>query len=291
MLAILFPAIDPVAIQIGPLAIRWYALAYLIGFVAGWRYCIGLARKDDRPPTAIDFDDFLTWAVVGVILGGRLGYVLFYNTGYYLNNPLEALAVWHGGMSFHGGLLGVVTAIALFSRRRGFSPLALGDLIACAAPIGLFFGRIANFVNAELWGRVTDAPWGVIFPGERAGGLPRHPSQLYEAALEGLVLFVVLAVLARRPSIRNRPGLLAGIFFIGYGISRIVVEHFREPDPQLGFLLGGNVTMGQILSVPMVLVGIALIVIARRRGAGGPEASGPKASGRGASETGARDGG
>ncbi|UEM22024.1 prolipoprotein diacylglyceryl transferase [Skermanella mucosa] len=266
MLAILFPAIDPVAIQIGPLAIRWYALAYLIGFVAGWRYCIHLARKDERPPTAVDFDDFLTWAVVGVILGGRIGYVLFYNTGYYLSNPLEALAVWHGGMSFHGGLLGVMAAILLFSRRRGFSPLALGDLIACAAPIGLFFGRIANFVNAELWGRVADVPWAVIFPGERAGGLPRHPSQLYEAALEGLVLFAVLAVLARRPSVRAKPGLLAGIFFIGYGLSRIFAEYFREPDPQLGFLLGGHATMGQILSVPMVLFGLALVVHARRRG-------------------------
>jgi phosphatidylglycerol---prolipoprotein diacylglyceryl transferase len=266
MLAILFPAIDPIAIQIGPLAIRWYALAYLIGFVAGWRYCIHLARKDQRPPTAVDFDDFLTWAVVGVVLGGRLGYVLFYNTGYYLNNPLEALAVWHGGMSFHGGMLGVIAAIFLFAHKRGFSPLALGDLISCAVPIGLFFGRITNFVNAELWGRVTDVPWGVIFPGERAGGLPRHPSQLYEAALEGLMLFVVLAILARRPSIRNRPGTLGGVFLAGYGLSRIVVEYFREPDPQLGFLLGGHVTMGQILSVPMVIVGLALIVIARRRG-------------------------
>jgi phosphatidylglycerol:prolipoprotein diacylglycerol transferase len=218
--------------------------------------------------------------VVGVILGGRLGYVLFYNTGYYLNNPLEALAVWHGGMSFHGGMLGVVAAIFLFSHKRGFSPLALGDLISCAVPIGLFFGRIANFVNAELWGRVTDVSWGVIFPGERAGGLPRHPSQLYEAALEGLVLFIVLAVLAHRPAIRNRPGTLGGIFLAGYGLSRIFVEHFREPDPQLGYLLGGNVTMGQILSLPMVLIGLALIVIARRRG----EVS------RSAENQGARDG-
>ncbi|HSK41100.1 MAG TPA: prolipoprotein diacylglyceryl transferase [Arenibaculum sp.] len=263
MLAIAFPNIDPVAIQIGPLAIRWYALAYLVGFVAGWRYCMRLAGKDPHPPSPRDFDDFLTWAVVGVILGGRLGYVLFYNFPYYAANPLQALAVWQGGMAFHGGLLGVVAAILLFSRYRGIPALALGDLVAAAAPIGLFFGRIANFVNGELFGRATDVPWAVVFP--RGGPEPRHPSQLYEAGLEGLVLFAVLYVLARRPDIRARPGMIAGVFFIGYGLSRITVEFFREPDPQLGFLLGGHATMGQLLSIPMVLLGIGLLLYARTR--------------------------
>jgi phosphatidylglycerol:prolipoprotein diacylglycerol transferase len=263
MLALPFPAIDPVAVQIGPLAIRWYALAYLVGFVAGWRYCIWLARQDHCRPSAEDFDDFLTWAVIGVILGGRIGYVLFYQFDYYLANPLEILAVWHGGMSFHGGLTGIALAIILFARRRGFPALALGDLIACAGPIGLFFGRIANFINGELYGRAADVPWAVIFP--RGGGIPRHPSQLYEAALEGLVLFAVMAVLAQRPSVRKRPGLLAGVFFTGYGFARITAEFFREPDPQLGFLLGGHATMGQILSIPMVLLGLGLILYARRR--------------------------
>lgn len=262
MLAIPFPAIDPIAIQIGPIAIHWYALAYLVGFVVGWRYCLHLARLDDTPPRPIDLDDFLTWAVIGVILGGRIGYVLFYQFDYYWEHPLQALAIWRGGMSFHGGLIGVVAAILLFSRRRGFSPFALGDLIAAAGPIGLFLGRIANFINGELFGRATDVPWGVIFP--NGGDLPRHPSQLYEAILEGLVLFAVLAVLAHRPAIRHRHGMLAGVFFIGYGLSRITVEFFRQPDPQLGFLFGGA-TMGQVLSIPMVLFGLWLIERARRK--------------------------
>lgn len=262
MLALAFPSIDPIAIQIGPLAIRWYALAYLAGFILGWRYCMRLARADARRPDPKDLDDFLTWAVIGVILGGRLGYVLFYNLPYYAENPLQALAVWRGGMSFHGGLIGVVTAIALFARRRGFPVLALGDLVAAAAPIGLFFGRIANFVNGELYGRATDVAWGVVFPD--GGPQPRHPSQLYEAVLEGLVLFVVLHLLVRRPETRNHPGVVTGTFFAGYGLSRIVVEFFREPDRQLGYLLGGYATMGQILSVPMVLLGLGLILYASR---------------------------
>lgn len=262
MLAIAFPSIDPVLVQIGPFAIRWYALAYLAGFLLGWRYCLHLARRDPGPPTAVDVDDFLTWAVIAVVLGGRLGYVLFYNPAYYLHDPLEALAVWHGGMSFHGGMLGVLVAVLLFARGRGFAPLALGDLIATVAPIGLFFGRLANFINGELFGRITDVPWAVVFP--HGGPLPRHPSQIYEAILEGLVLFVVLAVLAYRRGVRARPGTLAGTFFIGYGIARIVVEFFREPDPQLGFLFAGA-TMGQLLSVPMVLFGLALVVYARSR--------------------------
>ncbi|WP_207477747.1 prolipoprotein diacylglyceryl transferase [Arenibaculum pallidiluteum] len=282
MLAIAFPNIDPVAVQLGPIAIRWYALAYLVGFVAGWRYCLSLARTNPAPPGPKDFDDFLTWAVIGVILGGRIGYVLFYNFSFYLTEPLQALAVWQGGMSFHGGMAGVVIAIFVFSWRRGFSPLALGDLVAAAAPIGLFFGRLANFVNGELFGRPTDVPWGVVFP--RGGPLPRHPSQIYEAVLEGLVLFVVLHLLARRREIRARPGTVAGVFFIGYGLARITAELFREPDAQLGFLLGGHATMGQLLSIPMVLAGVALVAYARRpsrAAGGGPEArpsASPKAS-------------
>ncbi len=260
MLAIAFPAIDPVAIEIGPLVIRWYALAYLVGIIAGWRYAVHLARLDDRRPNGGDLDDFLTWAILGIILGGRLGYVLFYKPEVYLQNPLGILAVWEGGMSFHGGLLGVVTAIVVFAYRRGIPVLALADLVACVAPIGLFLGRIANFINGELWGRVTDVPWAVVFP--HAGDLPRHPSQLYEAFLEGLVLLVILAVLAQKLSIRRRPGVLTGVFLIGYGLSRITVEMFREPDAHLGFIVGG-ITMGQILSLPMLVLALFLILRAR----------------------------
>ena len=266
MLAIAFPAIDPIAVELGPLVIRWYALAYIVGFVAGWRYCMWLARSGPARPTAQDFDDVLPWAVVGVIIGGRFGYVLFYNLPYYLQNPLEALMVWQGGMAFHGGLVGIIVAILLYARKNGVSPLALGDLIACAGPIGLFFGRIANFVNGELYGRATDVAWAVEFP--RGGFVPRHPSQLYEAALEGLVLFVVLALMVRNPAIRARPGILGGVFLAGYGLSRFVVEFFREPDPQLGFLFAGA-TMGQLLSVPMIVGGAGLALWARRRPAVG----------------------
>ncbi|MEI6985436.1 MAG: prolipoprotein diacylglyceryl transferase [Rhodospirillaceae bacterium] len=262
MFTIPFPAIDPIAIEFGPLVIRWYALAYLAGFILGLRYCLRLAKTNVGPPLPIDYDDFLTWAVIAVILGGRIGHVLFYELGYYLDNPLQVLMVWHGGMSFHGGFFGVVVAILLFSRARGFSPLAFGDLWACAAPIGLFFGRIANFINGELFGRVSDVSWAVIFP--RGGPLPRHPSQLYEAMLEGLLLFVVIGLLARRPGVRERPGTLVGTFFIGYGLIRTLVEFFREPDPHpFGVLLAGT-TMGQFLSLPMIVLGIGFILYARR---------------------------
>ncbi len=257
MLAIPFPNIDPVAIEIGPLAVRWYALAYIVGILLGWWYCLHLAKRDDVRPDERDISDFVTWAVLGIVLGGRIGYMVFYNAAYYLQHPLEALRIWEGGMSFHGGLIGVIVAMVAFSRRRGFSPLALGDLVAAATPIGLFFGRIANFVNGELFGRVTDVPWGVVFP--RGGDLPRHPSQLYEALLEGVVLFAILAILAHRPGVRRRRGLLTGVFLLGYGVSRTFVELFREPDAHLGFILG-PLTMGQLLSIPMVLLGLYLIV-------------------------------
>lgn len=269
-----FPEIDPIAFQIGPIAIRWYALAYLAGFVIGWRYAMRIAARDpDRRPTPADMDEFLTWGVLGVILGGRIGYVLFYNLTYFAANPLEIFALWSGGMSFHGGLVGVIVAMALFTRRRGVPLLAFADVVACVAPIGLFLGRIANFVNGELYGRVTDVAWGVVFP--RGGAAPRHPSQLYEAFLEGAVLFVALGLLALRPQIRRSHGVLSGVFLAGYGASRIFVEFFREPDEQLGFLWGGA-TMGQLLSVPFVAIGLWLVARGVLRRDAPPEAGRPR---------------
>lgn len=261
MLAIAFPMIDPVLVEIGPIVIRWYALAYIVGLVLGWRYLIWLAKQPGSLIKAQDADDFLTWATFAVIIGGRLGYVMFYKPEYYLANPEAILKTWQGGMSFHGGFLGVLLAALWFTRLRKIRFWAFVDLAAAVAPIGLFFGRLANFINSELWGRVTDAPLGMVFP--NGGPLPRHPSQLYEAALEGLVLLVVLHLVWRRKSWRETPGVIAGAFLIGYGLSRIIVEFFRQPDAHLGFLAGGA-TMGQLLSLPMVLAGAALIVYARR---------------------------
>jgi phosphatidylglycerol:prolipoprotein diacylglycerol transferase len=260
--AIAFPNIDPVLVQFGPLMIRWYSLAYVAGLVLGWRYIRLLAKRPPERLHARDIDDFLVWATLGVILGGRLGYVLFYNGDYFLANPLSVIEVWKGGMSFHGGLLGVIAATLIFCRRRGIPLLVFGDLVAAAAPIGLFLGRLANFVNGELFGRVTDAPWGVVFP--HGGPLPRHPSQLYEALLEGALLFVLLLVLAQCRNIRERPGVLTGVFLIGYAASRLVVEIFRQPDVQIGFLAWGS-TMGQWLSAPMILAGLLLIFTARSK--------------------------
>ena len=256
LVALPFPAIDPVLIQIGPFAIRWYALAYIFGLLLGWQYLRRLVQRPGWRLTPLDLDDLLLYVALGVVLGGRLGYILFYRPGFYLSHPLDALAVWEGGMSFHGGLLGVVVASALFARRRGRSFLEIGDALACATPIGLFFGRLANFINAELWGRVSDVPWAMVFPG--GGPEPRHPSQLYEALLEGVVLFAVMAWLARGPREPGAEGRLMGAFLIGYGLARGFAELFREPDVHLGFLLGG-LTMGQLLSVPMVMAGLALV--------------------------------
>ena len=256
---IVFPGIDPVAISLGPLAIRWYAIAYIVGLLIGWRYTRALAK---RPPALLSeraIDDFLLWATLGVILGGRIGYILFYQPAYYLENPLEIAFIWRGGMSFHGGLLGVVLAIVLFARHSKVPVFALSDLVAAAVPIGLFFGRIANFINAELYGRATDLPWGVLFPGQ---ALPRHPSQLYEAALEGVLLFLVLFVVVRRGGLA-RHGLVTGVFLIGYALARAAVELVREPDAHLGFLIGGT-TMGQLLSLPMLIFGIAVLAWSRR---------------------------
>jgi phosphatidylglycerol---prolipoprotein diacylglyceryl transferase len=251
-----FPAIDPIAVSLGPFAIRWYALAYIAGLLIGWRYCLALAGRAPNLVRPRDVDDFLVWATLGVVLGGRIGYVLFYNFDYYAAHPWQALAVWHGGMSFHGGALGVTLAILLFTRARKVPLLAFSDIVVEAVPIGLFFGRIANFINGELFGRPTDVPWAMIFP--MGGAAPRHPSQLYEAFGEGILLFALLFVAERR-GWRRRPGLITGLFFVGYAVARIIGEMFRQPDPQIGYLIFGT-TEGQLLSIPVLFAGIALIL-------------------------------
>ncbi|WP_428483303.1 prolipoprotein diacylglyceryl transferase [Rhodopila sp.] len=269
--ALLFPQFDPVIVQVGPFAIRWYALAYIASLLVGWRLVRRLARLPPAVATALQVDDFLTWAVLGVVLGGRLGYVLFYQPSVYLAHPLQILAVWQGGMSFHGGMLGVATAIIVFCRRNGIPLLGFADRIAVVTPIGLGLGRVANFINGELWGRPAPdwLPWAMKFP--RAPDCPsfpdicvaRHPSQIYEALLEGLLLFLVMFLLSRRERLRSRFGMLTGFFLCGYAIARITGELFREPDAFLGFLPFGT-TMGQVLSVPMFLVGLWLILRTRR---------------------------
>lgn len=262
LLSIPFPAIDPVLVEIGPFALRWYALAYIGGIVLGWWLGRRMVALAPAAATRAQADDYITWVTLGIILGGRLGYVLFYRPGAYLHAPWEALYVWQGGMSFHGGMLGVIVATWWFCRSQRIDPLLFGDRVATVVPMGLFLGRVANFINGELWGRVSDAPWAMVFP--TGGPLPRHPSQLYQAFLEGLFLFVVLQILARDPRVRARPGLLTGVFLAGYGLARIIGEFFRQPDAHLGFLAGG-VTMGQLLSLPMVAVGAWLVARARRR--------------------------
>jgi phosphatidylglycerol:prolipoprotein diacylglycerol transferase len=258
-----FPAIDPVAIELGPFAVRWYSLAYIAGIVLGWRYMLRLTARTGGAVERDHVDDFVVWATLGIVLGGRLGFVLFYRPEYYLSNPLEILAMWKGGMSFHGGTLGVIVATWLFARRRELSFLSFGDLICAAAPIGLFFGRIANFINGELYGRVTDMPWAIVFP--RGGELPRHPSQLYEGMLEGVVLFAVFAILIYRYDALKKPGTIMGAFFAGYALARSLVEFVREPDANLGILFG-FITMGQLLSVPLLVIGIWLIRRAQNAG-------------------------
>jgi phosphatidylglycerol---prolipoprotein diacylglyceryl transferase len=260
LFAIPFPVIDPVLVQIGPLAIRWYALAYITGIVLGWILARRLCALAPVAATRQQVDDFVTWATLGVILGGRLGYVLFYRPDHYLAHPLDILQVWQGGMSFHGGALGVIVALILFCRQQRLDLLAFADRVTAVVPIGLFFGRLANFVNGELWGRVTDVPWGMVFP--TGGPLPRHPSQLYQAGMEGLLLFGLLQFLVWRPAIRARRGFVAGAFLAGYGVARFIGEFFRQPDAFLGFLFAGA-TMGQLLSLPMVLVGAWLMGRAR----------------------------
>jgi phosphatidylglycerol---prolipoprotein diacylglyceryl transferase len=260
LLAIPFPAIDPVAVALGPFAIRWYALAYIVGLLIGWRYCLALAARPPHLVARHHVDDFLVWATLGVVLGGRIGYVLFYKPGYYIYHPIEALYVWHGGMSFHGGALGVTIAMIVFTRARQLPLFAFSDIITEAIPIGLFFGRIANFINGELYGRPSNISWAMIFP--NGGPVPRHPSQLYEAVCEGVLLFLLLFA-AERLNARRRPGFVTGLFLTSYALARMSGELFREPDPQLGFLIFGT-TMGQLLSIPLLIAGILIVAWALR---------------------------
>ena len=267
-LIIAFPVFDPVAFAVGPFVVRWYALAYIGGIVLGWIYARALIKNqrlwaEPVPVTLPQLDDFILWVTIGIIVGGRTGYVLFYNPMFFIQHPAEILELWKGGMSFHGGFLGCVAAVMLFALKNNISILSLGDITTAVGPIGLFLGRIANFINSELWGRAADPslPWAMIFP--NGGPIPRHPSQLYEAALEGIVLFTILAVMIRMGALK-RPGLILGSFIAIYGFARIISEFFREPDPQLGFLWGG-LTMGMLLSVPMILVGAIIIAAAKRR--------------------------
>jgi phosphatidylglycerol:prolipoprotein diacylglycerol transferase len=258
-----FPEIDPVAIRLGPVTIRWYAFAYIAGLLGGQYYLRWLAEKSKAAFTALQIDDFLIWATFGTVLGGRLGYILFYKPSSYLADPVQIFYLWNGGMSFHGGALGVIAALILYCRKHQISILEFGDLLVCVVPLGLFFGRIANFINGELFGRVTDAsvPWAMVFP---AGGPePRHPSQLYEAGLEGLVLMAILHVIWRQEGLRSRRGFLAGAYLAGYGMARATCEFFRQPDDFLGFLWGGA-TMGQLLSLPLILAGAVFMLKAKK---------------------------
>jgi phosphatidylglycerol:prolipoprotein diacylglycerol transferase len=267
-LTITFPVFDPVALALGPFVIRWYALAYIGGIVLGWAYARALIKNTKlwggpAPVSLLDFDDFILWVTLGIILGGRTGYVLFYNLDFFVAHPGEIFELWKGGMSFHGGFMGCVFAVILFCLKRGLPILSLGDITCAVGPIGLLLGRLANFINSELWGRPADAsvPWRMVFP--NGGPLPRHPSQLYEAGLEGVVLFIILGLLIRGGALK-RPGLILGSFIFFYAIARIIGEFFREPDAQLGFLWGG-LTMGMLLSVPMIIAGLIIIVMAWRR--------------------------
>lgn len=249
------PDIDPIAFSLGPLSVRWYGLMYLAGFLAGALLGVWRANRTGSTWKPSEVWDLLFYVALGVVIGGRLGYILFYQAPYYLERPWEILYLWTGGMSFHGGLIGVLIAMWMFARRTGRTFLAVGDFAVPLMPPGLLAGRIGNFVNQELWGRVTDVPWGVVFPA--AGDLPRHPSQLYEGFLEGLVLFVVLWVYSAKP---RKPGAVGGLFLLGYGVSRFAVEFVREPDAHLGTVALGWMTMGQLLSWPMILAGLWLLL-------------------------------
>jgi len=255
MFAIPFPVVDPVIFSIGGFSIRWYSLAYITGILCGWRWALHMARVQAGAVTPKHLDDIVIWITLGVVLGGRLGYVLFYKPTYFLEHPLEIFMMWQGGMSFHGGMLGVFFAMYLYARHHGFSFFALSDIVGASVPFGLFFGRIANFINGELWGRPSDVPWAMIFPG--AGPLPRHPSQLYEASLEGILLFLILYI-AWKAGLWRRTGAMSGIFMIAYGCFRFLLEFTRQPDAHLG-LFWGSVSMGQLLSMPMILIGLYLL--------------------------------
>ncbi|MBO9196451.1 MULTISPECIES: prolipoprotein diacylglyceryl transferase [unclassified Rhizobium] len=267
-----FPNIDPIAFAIGPVAIHWYGLAYVAGIMIGWYYARLIAANDSlwpgnvSPITKAQLDDFVVWVALGVVLGGRIGYILFYDMPAIIESPIRAIQIWNGGMSFHGGLTGTTIAMIIFAKRNKIPLWNLFDIVAAVVPVGLFFGRIANFINGELWGRLTDVPWAVVFP--TGGPFARHPSQLYEAGLEGIVLVLVLAALIYGMKALKTPGFVAGVFVCGYALSRIFVEFFREPDAQLGYLLGTNwLTMGMVLSSPMILLGLWAMIRARRQAA------------------------
>jgi phosphatidylglycerol:prolipoprotein diacylglycerol transferase len=265
MFVIPFPIIDPIAVSFGPLSLRWYGLAYMAGLLIGWLYARKLisckrlwAAKTSITPAHID--DLLLWATLGVVLGGRLGYVLLYNPAYYMANPADIIAVWNGGMSFHGGLVGTALAIYIFSRKHKLPLMSLLDVASAVAPVGIFFGRLANFINGELWGRATEVPWAMVFPHPDAGELARHPSQLYEAALEGLLLFGILQLLIYRQAALLKPGLVSGVFIAGYGLARIFAENFRQFESDVGIMIA-QLTPGMLYSIPLVIAGI---YIARR---------------------------
>jgi len=248
----IYPTIDPVALSLGPIQIHWYGLMYLLGFSGAW--WLGRLRAERFGWTAVEVEDLLFYGAIGVIVGGRLGYSLFYDFPALIDNPLNLFKVWQGGMSFHGGLLGVVVAFGFFARVTGKSYFSISDFIVPMVPVGLFFGRIGNFINGELWGKVSDVPWAMIFP--NGGPLARHPSQLYEAMLEGVLLFVILWIYSAKP---KPPGAVSGLFLLGYGFFRFMVEFVRIPDQQYGYLLLDWITMGQILSLPMIVVGLFII--------------------------------
>lgn len=265
--ALAFPNIDPVIVQLGPLAIHWYGLGYVVGILFGWWYAKRLLTtpklwRDGKAPFAPEIiDDLLVYAALGIVLGGRIGYILFYDFQRYLANPLDIVAIWQGGMSFHGGFLGCTLAMVFLARSRGVNVWTLFDLIAAGTPVALGLVRCANFINSELWGRPADLPWAFVFP--NGGPDPRHPSQLYEALLEGLVLFVVLRILTHVLLKLRYPGFVAGAFMTGYGLARTFAEYFREPDAQIGYLAGGWLTMGMVLSLPLILVGLWMMATAK----------------------------
>ncbi len=267
--ALPFPNIDPVIFQLGPLQVHWYGIAYVIGILFAWWYSRKLVSNtrlwgtNKLKITPLDLDDFVTWAVIGIILGGRIGYVFFYDFEKFIQQPSHIFAVWNGGMSFHGGLLGTLVAMIVFARKRGFSAFSLFDIIAASAPIGIMCVRLTNFINAELYGKPTNLPWAFVFP--NAGPQPRHASQLYEAMLEGLLMFILLAVLAYRFKKLKQPGFIAGAFILWYAISRILIEFVRVPDAHIGYLAGQWLTMGMILSLPLAIVGVWAIYTSSNR--------------------------
>ena len=256
MTGIAYPDISPIVFSLGPLVIRWYSLAYLFGIISAWFLVSKNIKKYNLPITKANLEDLVFYATLGIILGGRIGYVLFYGTDMFLKNPLEIFAIWHGGMSFHGGIIGVIIAIYLVSKKINYPFLSLTDLSVLYTPIGIFCGRLANFANDELWGRVSDVPWAVRFPS--GGYLPRHPSQLYEAFCEGILLFIILNLLWKKQWIRKHTGFVSGIFLVFYGTFRMFIELFRQPDEQIGFVFM-KVTMGQLLCLPFLVLGFWVI--------------------------------